>query len=80
MDYGKFFGANDIIEETSEEQILLDIKKGLNDIHNLNKNKKQKLEEKNKDEKEKEKNNKNNTTNNKKENKAKEDKKKEEKK
>ena len=62
MDCNKFFGANDIIEETSEEQILLDIKKGLNDIHNLNKNKKQKLEEKNKDEKE----NENNKLNNKK--------------
>ena len=27
--YEKFFGTNDIIEETSEEQTLLDLKKGV---------------------------------------------------
>jgi hypothetical protein len=43
--YEKFFGTNDIIEETSEEQTLLDLKKGYDIIHNFNK-KKHKIEAK----------------------------------
>ena len=52
--YEKFFGTNDIIEETSEEQTLLDLKKGYDYIHNFGKNKKTKNEENIKDKKEKE--------------------------
>jgi len=47
--YEKFFGNNDLIEETSEEQTLLDLKKGYDIIHNFNKNKKQKIEAKDKE-------------------------------
>ena len=43
--YEKFFGNNDLIEETSEEQTLLDLKKGYDIIHNFNK-KKNKIEAK----------------------------------
>ena len=43
--YEKFFGNNDLIEETSEEQTLLDLKKGYDIIHNFNK-KKHKIEAK----------------------------------
>ena len=43
--YEKFFGNNDLIEETSEEQTLIDLKKGYDIIHNFNK-KKSKIEAK----------------------------------
>ena len=43
--YENFFGRKDDIEDTSEEQTLLDLKRGFNDIHNFNKNKKTKKEE-----------------------------------
>jgi hypothetical protein len=52
--YEKFFGTNDIIEETSEEQTLLDLKKGYDYIHNFGKNKKIKNEENTKEKNEKE--------------------------
>ena len=49
--YENFFGKNDPIEDTSEEQTLADLKKGLDYIHSIKKNKKQKTEEKEKEKK-----------------------------
>ena len=52
--YENFFKnseKNDGLEDTSEEQTILEMKKGYNDIHNFNKNKKNKNEENIKDKK-----------------------------